>query len=90
MLQNKLDIKDIICWFLGFVFLAISILNLMLVHLVPAVFYFLFSLIYFSVIHTFLLRKLNINIPFKIKILLAFLLFWGTLAVTDLADILGL
>lgn len=90
MLQNYLSEREIICRFFGLIFIALSILNLILVHPVPALFYLLFSLIYFPVTDVFLFRKLNTYIPFKIKILLAILLLWGTLAVTDLADILRL
>jgi hypothetical protein len=72
------------------IFLIIGILNLILVHPVPGVFYILLSLIYLPATDTYLKKKINLSIPPLPKIIIALVILWGTLAVGDLAEILGL
>jgi hypothetical protein len=83
-------VSQILSWVFGIGFIVIGILNLVLVHPVPGTFYLLFSLMYFPAISTLLKRKLGFSIPPIVKIALGFVLLWGTLAVGDLAEILGL
>jgi hypothetical protein len=73
-----------------FVFVVIGILNVALVHPVPGVFYLLVSLIYLPQTESLLSKKFGLRIPFVAKIILGFVILWGTLAVGDLAEILGL
>lgn len=82
--------STIINWIFGVVFLVIGLLNMILVHPVPGVFYFLLSLIYFPPISAVVKKKIGLAIPFWIKVILGLVILWGTLAVGDLAEILGL
>lgn len=85
--MNALQILSLL---FGLVFVATGVLNLLLVHPVPGIFYLLLSLVYFPFIDTFLKTKLGFSIPFAIKIIVALVILWGTLAVGDLAETLGL
>ena len=86
---SKLDYKNLVCWLLGLLFLVISFFNFLLVHPVPGLFYLFFSLLFFPFVTRFVSRKLSIQIPFYVQLLLALVVLWGTLAVTDLAEIAG-
>jgi hypothetical protein len=60
------------------------------VHPVPGIFYLFFSFIYYSPVIVLLKRRLAFSIPFALKVILAILVIWGTLALGDLADMYGL
>ncbi|HYD35174.1 MAG TPA: hypothetical protein VD999_03860 [Vitreimonas sp.] len=80
----------IINWLFGIIFFVIGVLNLLLVHPVPGVFYLVLSLIYFPVTNKILQKNLGFTIPFALKVIVGLVIMWGTLAVGDLAEILGL
>ena len=77
-------------WIFGLVFFVIGVLNLVLVHPVPGVFYLLLSLLYFPQTYDSIRRKIGFSIPLIAKIIFALVVLWGTLAVGDLAEVLGL
>ncbi|HER40615.1 MAG TPA: hypothetical protein ENO10_05290 [Salinimicrobium catena] len=79
-----------ISWFFTLVFLTLGVMNLILVHPVPGIFYLLFSCIFLPPLTTFLKSRTGVSIPLWIKILLALIILWGTLAVGDLAEMYGL
>lgn len=72
----------------GIMLVITGILNMILVHMVPGVAYLLISLIYFPFANEFLKRKTGQSIPGILKIILAVILFFFTLGVSDLGDIL--
>lgn len=72
------------------VFFVIGVLNLFLVHPVPAVFYLLVTAVFVPPTNTLLKKKLNVSIPTVAKILIGLAILYPTLAVGDLAEILGL
>jgi hypothetical protein len=82
--------SSIINWIFGVVFFVIGVLNAFLVHLVPGVFYLILSCVYFPPVNAILKKKFGLSIPFAVKIILGLVILWGTLAVGDLAEILGL
>lgn len=82
--------QNVISILFALLFFVIGILNLVLVHPVPGVFYLLFSSLYLPATNTFLKKKLGFAMPFAIKVVVGLVLLWATLAVGDLADILGL
>ncbi|MBA4153772.1 hypothetical protein [Flavobacterium sp.] len=90
MEASGFNYKNLVCWILGFWFLVISFFNFLLVHPVPGLFYLFFSLLFFPFITRLIFRTLHIQIPFYVQLFLALVVMWGTLAVTDLADIAGL
>jgi len=75
---------------LGILFIVLGLLNLMYVHPAPAILYFALSLAYFPLTDTILKLKFRISIPLWVKIVLAIVVLWGTLAVGDLAEAFGL
>lgn len=83
------DVK-IISWLFATVFLVCGVLNIFLVDFVPGVLYLLLSFVYFPQTNTFLKKKIGWSIPFFVKIILGLVILWGTLAVGDLAEVLGL
>ena len=82
--------SNITSWIFGVVFLVIGVLNAILVHPVPGIFYLLLSLVYFPPVSILIKKKLGFEIPFWAKVVLGLVILWGTLAVGDLAEILGL
>lgn len=80
----------LINWVFTLLFLILGVMNLILVHPVPGIFYILFSCIYVPPINAFLKNKTGISIPLWMKIVLALIILWGTLAVGDLAEMYGL
>ena len=81
---------NIVSWIFGAIFFVTGILNMILVHAVPGTFYLLLSLVYLPATNAFLKRKFGFSIPLTAKIIVALIILWGTLAVGDLAEILGL
>jgi hypothetical protein len=81
---------NIMNWILSIVFLITGILNLFLVHPVPGIFYIFLSFIYYPATNTILKKRFGFVIPVILKVILGFVVLWGTLAVGDLAEIFGL
>lgn len=80
----------LLIWIFSILFFVIGILNLVLVHPVPGTIYLLISLIYFPKTDAFLKKYITFSIPPMVKIIAGIILLWGTLAITDLAEILGM
>ncbi|MBT8238685.1 MAG: hypothetical protein HKP38_07265 [Croceitalea sp.] len=68
-------------------FVVLGVLNLFLIHPVPGVFYMLLSLVYLPPLNRYLKAKLKFSIPTAIKLVVAFLVLWGTLGVGDLMEL---
>ncbi|HYC83557.1 MAG TPA: hypothetical protein VEB60_03400 [Candidatus Paceibacterota bacterium] len=79
-----------ISWLFSIIFIVTGVLNLILVHPVPGSFYLLISVFYLPAVNTLLKKKTGFAIPYAARIIFGFLVLWGTLAVGDLAEILGL
>ena len=77
-------------WIFGTAVLVVGILNFAFVHPVPGLAYVLLSFVYFPTTNVLLKSKTGVVIPIAIKIILAVLLFFFTLGVSDLAEIYGL
>ncbi len=78
------------CWAFAAVFFITGVLNLVLVHPVPGLFYVCLSALYLPVVDAALKSKLKFTVPFAVKVILGLVILWGTLAVGDLAEVLGL
>lgn len=74
-------------WIFGLLFVTIGVLNLLLVHPVPGFFYIVLSIIYLPPIYAVLSQKAGFTINNILKIILALLILWGTLAVGDLMEL---
>lgn len=80
-MNGSLTSNEVISWIFGVVFAVIGVLNLILVHVVPGVFYLFLSLIYFPAKSIFAGIKFNNRIPLRVKIIIGLMVLWGTLAV---------
>ncbi|MFH1412436.1 MAG: hypothetical protein ABIG10_00185 [bacterium] len=78
--------NNIISWIFGIVFFVIGVLNMFLVHPVPGGFYLLLSLVYFPPVSAIFKKRLGFSIPYIVKIILGFVILWGTLAVGELME----
>lgn len=76
----------IVNYFFAVLFLIIGILNAIIIHIVPGIFYILLSLLYFPFSCAFIEKRLNIKIPNWLKLVIAILILWGTLGVGDLME----
>lgn len=83
-------LAKLIGWLFFLIFLALGMMNLILVHPVPGIFYMIFSFIFLPPANTLLKKITGWVIPPWIKISLALIILWGTLAVGDLAEMYGL
>lgn len=88
VISNRLNIWSISGWIFGIVVFSAGILNLLLVHPVPGVAYFMLSLIYFPPANTYLRKKTGFTIPLIIKAILGVALIMFTLGVSDLGDMI--
>ena len=75
-------------WIFGIVVFAVGILNIVLVHPVPGIVYILLSLIYFPPANNFIKRSFGFAIPAAVKVILGVVLFFFTLGVSDLGDMI--
>lgn len=77
-------------WCLGLIIFTLGILNLILIHPVPGLVYILLSLLFFPPVENFFRQKFSFSIPFAVLLVLALVIFWFTLGVSDLGEIYGL
>lgn len=82
--------RKIFGWLFAFIFVMIGVLNLIFIHPLPGVFYLLLSLIFLPPVNEFFRNKFRFSIPFVVKVILFIAIMWPTLAVGDLAEMLGL
>ncbi|CAM3703288.1 hypothetical protein FSS13T_18830 [Flavobacterium saliperosum S13] len=75
-------------WALGLLIFAIGVMNLLWVHPVPTSICILISLVYFPPIASLLKQKIGLSIPLPVKIILAIVIIWFTLGVSDLGDMI--
>lgn len=82
--------QKIASWVFATAFVVIGVLNAALVHAVPGVFYLCLALLYLPATDGLLRRWLGFAVPFWLKVVAGLVALWGTLAVGDLAEVLGL
>ena len=87
-MTNALNAGNLISGIFAVILIAIGLLNIFLVHPVPGIIYLLLSSLYFPQTNTFLQKKLGFPIPVVVKIILGIVLFFFTLGVSDLGDMI--
>jgi hypothetical protein len=87
-MKDALHPTHIIGWIFGIIVLTIGVLNLFLVHPVPALFYLLLSLVYFPPANAVLRKRFGFSIPLAVKIVLSIFIIMFTLGVSDLGDMI--
>jgi hypothetical protein len=85
MKQNSVS-WNIISWFLGVLFLVLSVLYAIFIHFIPAGIYLLLSLLYLPPVVRFIKQKTGFGISPIILGILAFFVLWYTLAVGELIE----
>lgn len=80
----------LITWIFTLTFAVVGVLNLFLVHPVPGICYLVLAAVYLPQTNQFLKKKFGFTIPLIAMIGVGIVVLWGTLAVGDLAEILGL
>jgi hypothetical protein len=88
MMQVKLTTQYITSWILGVLVFTIGLLNLILIHPVPGIVGLVLSFLFFPPINDLLKSKFGFIIPFAVKIVLALFIFWFTLGISDLGDVI--
>ncbi|MES2765525.1 MAG: hypothetical protein V4642_06650 [Bacteroidota bacterium] len=78
----------IISWIFGAIVFAIGVANIIWVHPVPGIAYMILSVVYFLPDSTFLKEKFGEMIPRVVKIALGVVIFFFTLGVSDLGDMI--
>ena len=87
-MNRTIDLPGIISWMFGTVLIVTGVLNIMLVHPVPGIAYFLLSLVYFPPVNVLQRKMLGFSVPTIIKIILAIAIIMFTLGVSDLGDMI--
>jgi hypothetical protein len=88
MLQQKLSAQNITSWVFGLAVFTIGLLNLILIHPVPGITGLLLSIVFFPPVNDALKKKFGFTIPFAVKVVLALFIFWFTLGISDLGDLI--
>lgn len=76
----------VISWAFGIALIVFGVLNLLLVHPVPGLFYLLLSVFYLPPTDTRIRSRLGFSIPPGAKVMLGLVVLWGTLAMSELAE----
>lgn len=84
------NLYTVINWTFGLLVMTIGLLNIVLVHIIPGLVYIFLALIYFPPMNNFLQKNMGFSIPAAIKIILAVVIIWFTLGISDLGEMFGL
>ncbi|WP_439882027.1 hypothetical protein ACSX1A_02470 [Pontibacter sp. MBLB2868] len=87
-MKSQIFPAQIISGVLGVIVLTIGVLNLLLVHPVPGIFFMLVSLLYAPQTNAWLQNRFGFTIPPAVKIMLGMIVIWFTLGVSDLGDMI--
>lgn len=75
-------------WLFAIAVIVLGVLNLFLVHPVPGTAYLLISLVYLPPANAFFNNRFGFSIPSLVKISLGIVLFFFTLGVSDLGEMI--
>ncbi|MBT8273950.1 MAG: hypothetical protein KJO77_09095 [Bacteroidia bacterium] len=78
---------DLVNWIFWIILILIGILNIILIHPVPGIFYLGVSLIYLPPANATLYNRYGFTIPFTLKVIVFVLIMWATLGVGDLMEL---
>ena len=87
MIENKTQIWNPYSWIFFTMFFSIGILNILLIHPIPGLIYVSLSTVYLPPFSRYVKVKFRVNIPITIKVILAILILWFTLGVSDLMEL---
>lgn len=75
-------------WIPGLAIATLGILYFVLVHPIPGIVCLLLSFVFFPPANDLFRRKLGMKIPLPVQVLLFIIIFWFTLGVSDLGDMI--
>ncbi|MEJ2584325.1 MAG: hypothetical protein P8Z38_04585 [Robiginitalea sp.] len=84
------SIKDAPLWAFTLLFVTLGILNTLLVHSIPGMFYLMIALCSCPPLIARARKFLRVSVPSLFRVIMAFLVLWATLAVGDQAELYGL
>ena len=87
-MNSQSGVWNVVGWMFGVVFLVLGVLNALLVHIAPGVFYIVLSSFYFPPATAFVTNKLRFSIPPIVTLILGLVVLWATLAVGELVELL--
>lgn len=87
-MKSTLLTTHIFGWVAALTIILVGILNLILVHPVPAVAYLLLSLVYLPQVNSMLRNRFGFGIPAVVRIMLGIAIIMFTLGVSDLGDMI--
>lgn len=87
-MNKTLHIGNIFSLIFAAILFIVAVLNVVLVHPVPGVIYFLLSILYLPSVNTLLRKKIGFAIPGIVKIILGIAIMMFTLGVSDLGDMI--
>lgn len=88
-MASKLGFSTFLSLLFGIILIILGVLNIWLVHPVPGIVYFLISIIYLMPAKNIAKSSTKLLILNIVKITIAVILFFFTLGVSDLGEILG-
>lgn len=87
-MMTKTNLLNMTSWIVATAVIIVGVLNIALIHIVPGVVYLILSLVYLPPANNFLTRKAGFSIPIVIKGALGVAIFFFTLGVSDLGDMI--
>lgn len=87
-MNKTLHIGNIFSSIFAAILFIVAVLNVVLVHPVPGVIYFILSILYLPSINVLLRKKIGFAIPGIVKIVLGIAIMMFTLGVSDLGDMI--
>ena len=87
-MQVKLTTSILISYILGILVFIIGLSNLILVHPVPGIVFLVLSFLFFPPADALFIKWFGRAIPIAVKIILALVIIWFTLGVSDLGDMI--
>ena len=84
--MTTLNFYDLIAYSFAFILCAVGILNIVYIHPVPGISYIMLSMLYLPQANQFFQITFRFMIPAVIKIIVAVILFFFTMGVSDLGD----
>ena len=87
-MMTKTNLLNITSWMVGTAVIIVGVLNVALIHIVPGVVYLILSLVYLPAANNFLTGRAGFSISVIIKVALGGAIFFFTLGVSDLGDMI--
>ncbi|WP_207435367.1 hypothetical protein [Sabulibacter ruber] len=85
-MDKTINISSIFSWVFAFTLFVIGVINVVLIHPVPGIAYFVLAFIYAPPTNQLLQSRFGFSIPLAVKVILFVAIVMFTLGVSDLGD----